>query len=75
MNEPGGAAIRLARPSARPRLAPGMPTSGLAVLKFDAAQWRAAGAGTLTRLVRQAVPEHRAGTSACNRELLKSSLP
>ena len=36
------------------RLALGMPTSGLAVLKFDAADWSAIGAGTLTRLLRPA---------------------
>ena len=36
------------------RLALGMPTSGLAVLKFEAANWSAAGAGTLTRLLRPA---------------------
>ena len=36
------------------RLALGMPTSGLAVLKFDAADWNALAAGTLTRLVRPA---------------------
>ena len=36
------------------RLGLGMPTSGLAVLKFEAAEWSAVGAGTLTRLVRPA---------------------
>ena len=36
------------------RLALGMPTSGLAVLKFEAAAWSAAGAGTLARLLRPA---------------------
>ncbi len=36
------------------RLALGMPTSGLAVLKFEAASWSAVGAGTLTRLLRPA---------------------
>ena len=36
------------------RLALGMPTAGFAVLKFEAAEWSAVGAGTLTRLVRPA---------------------
>ena len=41
-------------PAALSRLGLGMPTSGLAVLKFDAADWRAVGAGTLARLLRPA---------------------
>lgn len=41
-------------PASLSRLALGMPTSGLAVLKFEAADWSAVGAGTLTRLLRPA---------------------
>ena len=41
-------------PASLSRLALGMPTSGLAVLKFEAAHWSAVGAGTLTRLLRPA---------------------
>ncbi len=41
-------------PALLSRLALGMPTSGLAVLKFDAADWSAVGAGALTRLLRPA---------------------
>ncbi len=41
-------------PDSLSRLALGMPTSGLAVLKFEAAHWSAVGAGTLTRLLRPA---------------------
>lgn len=41
-------------PAALSRLGLGMPTSGLAVLKFEAADWSAVGAGTLTRLLRPA---------------------
>ena len=41
-------------PAALSRLGLGMPTSGLAVLKFEAADWRAVGAGTLARLLRPA---------------------
>jgi len=41
-------------PAALSRLGLGMPTSGLAVLKFEAADWRAVGAGALTRLLRPA---------------------
>ena len=41
-------------PASLSRLALGMPTLGLAVLKFEAADWSAVGAGTLTRLLRPA---------------------
>ena len=41
-------------PASLSRLALGMPTSGLAVVKFDAAYWGAVRAGTLTRLLRPA---------------------
>ena len=41
-------------PAALSRLGLGMPTSGLAVLKFEAAGWSGVGAGTLVRLLRPA---------------------
>lgn len=41
-------------PASLSRLGLGMPTSGLAVLKFEAADWSAVGAGALTRLLRPA---------------------
>ena len=41
-------------PASLSRLALGMPTSGLAVLKFEAADWNAVGAGALIRLLRPA---------------------
>ena len=41
-------------PASLSRLALGMPTSGLAVVKFEAAHWGTVRAGTLTRLLRPA---------------------
>ncbi len=54
ISEAGRLLAREGDPAALARLALGMPTAGLAVLKFDAAAWNAIGAGTLTRLVRPA---------------------
>ena len=54
ISEAGRHLAREGKPASLSRLALGMPTSGLAVLKFDAADWGAVGAGTLTRLLRPA---------------------
>jgi len=54
ISEAGRLLAREGDPAALARLAYGMPTAGLAVLKFDAADWSAIGAGALTRLVRPA---------------------
>ena len=54
ISDAGRYLAREGEPAALSRLGLGMPTSGLAVLKFEAADWSAVGAGTLTRLLRPA---------------------
>ena len=54
ISEAGRWLAREGEPAALSRLGLGMPTSGLAVLKFEATDWRAVGAGTLARLLRPA---------------------
>ena len=52
ISDAGRSLAREGDPAALSRLGLGMPTSGLAVLKFEAAGWRGIGAGALTRLLR-----------------------
>jgi len=60
ISEAGRLLAREGDPEALSRLARGMPTAGLAVLKFEASAWHAIGAGTLVRLIR---PEGGPGRS------------
>ncbi len=54
ISEAGRFLAREGKAAALSRLGLGMPTSGLAVLKFDAVEWSGIAAGTLTRLLRPA---------------------